>query len=71
MESSLNLKFSAVTTDLKEARFSTEEIKRQIGDNEVLVKVISAPVNPSDTYCAKGVYGNLGKFSRFIYSNII
>ena len=53
MESS---KFYAVTTDLTTPSYGEVEL-RELADGEVLVKVMAAPINPSDQYMAVGFYG--------------
>ena len=49
-------KFFAVTTDLKTPTYGEVE-GRDLAENEVLVKVEAAPINPSDQYMAIGSYG--------------
>ena len=49
-------KFFAVTTDLKAPTYG-EVDGRDLQENEVLVKIESAPINPSDQYMAIGAYG--------------
>lgn len=49
-------KFFAVTTDLKTPTYGEVE-GRDLAENEILVKVEAAPINPSDQYMAIGSYG--------------
>jgi NADPH:quinone reductase-like Zn-dependent oxidoreductase len=49
--------FPAVVTDFKKT-YLTELEPREPNENEVMVKVMSAPVNPSDNYFIIGQYGN-------------
>ena len=51
----------AVVTDFKSPQLIdlTEELaSREIQEGEVLIKIISAPINPSDQMMVEGVYGN-------------
>ena len=49
-------KFFAVTTDLKQPSYGEIE-RRDLEEGEVLVKVQSAVINPSDQYMSVGRYG--------------
>ena len=49
-------KFFAITTDLKTPTYGEVE-GRDLAENEVLIKVEAAPINPSDQYMSVGRYG--------------
>ena len=48
--------YQAVVTDLKDP-FLKEVEKAPLKENEVRVKVMAVPVNPSDYYMTLGAYG--------------
>lgn len=50
-------KFQAVLTEFKDGPYLAEVEGRELKENEVLVKIEAAPINPSDDYLAHGKYG--------------
>ncbi|CAI2374484.1 unnamed protein product [Moneuplotes crassus] len=60
METDTDTHYASVNTDMTKPLLKTDNSLRELGENEVLVKIHSAPINPSDTYNARGVYGMLG-----------
>lgn len=55
-----NSEFNAVVTNFHNPKLETGLNFRELGLDEVLVKMHSCPINPSDKNMSKGVYGNQG-----------